>query len=53
MDAEIWRERESRYLVSPEELITLPILETVPNIQELSDAVISYVICIVLCLIPV
>jgi hypothetical protein len=40
-------------LISPEKLITLPVLETVPNIQELSNAVVSYVVCIVLCLIPV
>jgi len=40
------------YLIPPEELITLPVLEMVPNVQELSNTVVSYVIRIVLSLIP-
>lgn len=53
-DERVCGEGESEeYLIPPEKLITLPVLETVPNIQELSDAVVSYVISIVFCLIPV
>ena len=40
------------YLIAPEEFISAPVLEAIPNVQELSDPVGPDVICVLFCLIP-
>lgn len=40
------------YLVTPHELISLPVLETVPDVEELSYAVRPNVISVLFCVIP-
>jgi hypothetical protein len=45
--------KRRKYLIAPEKLIAVPILQTAPCIQKLGYAMVSYVICVGLCLIPV
>ena len=44
--------RGIEYLISPEQLISAPVLEAVPNVQELGDPMGPDVICVRFCLIP-
>jgi hypothetical protein len=41
------------YLVSPQKLITMPVLQTTPSVYKLLDAMGPYMVCEVLCLVPV
>lgn len=40
------------YLVSPEQLVPAPVLETVPDVEELGYAMLSNVLCVLLRVIP-
>jgi len=43
----------SAHLVPPQKLVAVPILDTIPYVQKLSDAMIAYMLCEMLCLVPV
>ena len=42
----------SEYLVAPEQLIPVPVLDLVPSMQELGDTVEPDVVCELLCVLP-
>lgn len=44
--------RKASYLVSPEQLVAAAILEAVPYVQELGDAMCPDVVCVLFCIIP-
>jgi hypothetical protein len=43
---------EDEHLISPQKFITESVLQTVPRVQKLGDAMASYMLCKVLCLFP-
>jgi hypothetical protein len=40
------------YLVSPEQLIAPSVLDSIPSMKKLRDAMFSNMVCILLCFIP-
>lgn len=41
-----------RYLVAPEELVTVPVLDSVPGVEKLGDAVLPDMGGVLACLVP-
>lgn len=55
MGEEVWQCTErsgQRYLVTPEEVVSVSVLDSVPGVEELCDAVLPDMVGVLACLVP-